>query len=377
MSETIRVDIKRKAHAYDIVIDSFLPDAWMGEVEERVPASGWLLVADENVAARYPVVAQAEGRENWRAVTIRAGEENKTVADYAALLDTMLGMSVDRKTVVVAMGGGVVGDLAGFAAASLLRGVRFVQIPTTLLAQVDSSVGGKTGVNAAAGKNLVGAFHQPELVLVDTAFLETLPRREYLSGMAEVVKYGIMGDREFFAQLVANAPRLIGETPDRALLERVVAHCCRMKMHVVATDETEKGRRGLLNLGHTFGHVLESLAGFDGSVVHGEAVAMGMVMAARFSVRHGLLEREEYETMLDGLARLEQPVSLSQLGRGKEDKTYWAGKLQPATVAKILLKDKKASSGALTLVLLHAVGDARLHGKIRAGDAAETMLEFV
>ncbi len=380
---TIRVDIKRKSHAYDIVIDSFLPDAWMGEVERRVPASGWVLIADENVAKRFSVADRAAEREHWRVLTLPAGEENKTLADYARLVETLLSLGIDRKTVIVAMGGGVVGDLAGFASASLLRGVRYVQVPTTLLSQVDSSVGGKTGVNAAAGKNLVGAFQQPELVLIDTSFLATLPPREYLSGMAEVAKYGVLGDGEFFARLVADADRLApgdagsaGGARDRALLDQVVAHCCRMKMEVVADDEREKGRRGLLNLGHTFGHVLESLSGFDGSVAHGEAVAVGMVMAARFSAARGLMREDERDRMTEGLRRLGLPVALSELGRGREDGGYWRRKLRPDIVRMILLKDKKADSGTLTLVLPHAIGDARLHRNIRAEDAVETMASF-
>lgn len=377
--DPIHVPIHRKDHAYALCIDSFLPDAWLTAIETRIPASQWILIADENVARQYPVVTQAAARENWRALTLPAGEENKTVRDYAALLDTLLANGIDRKTVLVAMGGGVVGDLVGFAAATVLRGVRFVQVPTTLLAQVDSSVGGKTGVNAAAGKNLVGAFHQPDLVLIDAAFLRTLPEREYLTGMAEVAKYGLLGDRDFFDRLIADADKLVGEAPERALLESVIAHCCRMKRDVVSADETEKGRRGLLNLGHTFAHVLESLAGFDGTVTHGEAVAVGCAMAARFSLRHGMLNEPDHAAIVDGLRRLRLPVELTGeagLGRGKTDASYWREKLRPDAMRRLFLKDKKASSGTLTLVLLHGIGDARLHGNVLADRAVEIMLEF-
>lgn len=377
MSETIRIDIVRKSSGYDIVLDSFLPDGWAAEVERRVPASGWLLAVDENVARRHPVAQAVSPREGWRVFTLPAGEENKTVASYTALLDRLLSLGVDRGTVLVAMGGGVVGDLCGFAAATVLRGLRFVQIPTTLLAQVDSSVGGKTGVNAAAGKNLVGAFHQPEFVLIDPAFLATLPKREYLSGMAEVVKHGILGDSEFFDRLTANAEHLVRDTPNRVLLEQVIAHCCWMKMNIVASDEKETGRRGLLNLGHTFGHVLESLAGFDGSVVHGEGVAMGTVMAARCSVKQGFLSSGDCDRIVAGLRALHLPAALSELGHGRGDAGYWRERLRPDALRPLFLKDKKASAGTLTLILLHAIGDARMHKGVRVEDAVDVMMEFV
>ena len=370
----IPVAIERRPHEYRIIVDDFLPGRWVEEIERRVPASAYFLAVDANVADRHPLEEAVASRPGWYAVRLRAGEEHKNVADYTGLFERMLAAGLDRRSVAVALGGGVVGDLVGFTAATFMRGIRFVQVPTTLLAQVDSSVGGKTGLNMAGGKNLMGAFHQPELVLIEPAFLLTLPRREYLAGLAEVLKYGVISDRRFFLELLECAPALADRDP--GVLARMVAHCCRMKADIVAADETEKGRRGLLNLGHTFGHALESLAGYDGSVVHGEAVSVGMAMAARFAREQGLMTEPEEEVLLAGMRRLELPVALSQLGRGCEDPSYWRNALLRDALVDILLKDKKSASGTLTLVLPHAVGDSRLVTGVDAAAAADLMIRL-
>jgi 3-dehydroquinate synthase len=280
-------------------------------------------------------------------VTVPAGEASKDVARFPALLERILALGIDRRTVLVAFGGGVIGDLCGFAAATLLRGLDFVQIPTTLLAQIDSSVGGKTGVNTAQGKNLVGAFHQPVLVLADLDLLATLPRRELLAGYAEMAKYGLIADAGFFARLEANAGRLL--ELDRALLAEAVATCCRMKAEIVAEDEREAGRRALLNLGHTFGHALEAETGFGDRLLHGEGVALGMALAADLSVRLGRLPAGEAARVRRHLASVGLPVTLAAIGLGPGD----ADRL----VAH-MAHDKKTRDGNLTFIVLDAIGRA-------------------
>lgn len=364
----VYVDVKRGDHRYGIFFDSFLPDRWRDEIEARVASDRYFAVFDHNAATLHGLDRPGSERKGWTHLRLGAGEEHKTLASVAELCERILALRPDRRSVVVAVGGGVVGDMGGFAASMLLRGLRFVQVPTTLLAQVDSSVGGKTGVNMAGGKNLIGAFHQPELVLVDPAFLKTLPEREYLSGLAETIKYGLIGDRAFFQSLTAEAERLARRDPE--LLAEVTAHCCRMKAEIVGADETEKGRRGLLNLGHTFGHALEALGGYDGSVNHGEAVAVGMALAASFAVERGMLSSSEAELARDGLRRLGLPTRIGELRlrdfpKRPEEEEQLRG---------VLLKDKKAAAAKLTLVLPAAVGDCRLVHGVSAGDVAAFML---
>ena len=225
--------------------------------------------------------AGLEARPSW----CRDGEGSKSFAAFETVCEALIAARIERGDLVIALGGGVVGDLAGFAAAIVRRGIDFVQVPTTLLAQVDSSVGGKTGINSRHGKNLVGAFHQPILVIADTALLDTLPAREFRAGYAEVAKYGLLGDAAFFAWLEANWQDVFaGGTPAR---EHAIAVSCRAKAGIVARDERETGDRALLNLGHTFGHALEAGAGFSGRLLHGEAVALGMALAFEFSARKG------------------------------------------------------------------------------------------
>ncbi len=278
---------------------------------------------------------------------VEGGEQAKSWSNIGALLDSILAHRLERRDLILAFGGGVIGDLAGFAAAVALRGIDFVQIPTTLLAQVDSSVGGKTGVNMAAGKNLAGAFHQPRLVLADTAILDTLPRRELLAGYAEVVKYGALGDEPFFAWLEANgADVLDGAGPKRshAILESV-----RAKAMIVEEDERETGRRALLNLGHTFGHALESAVGYDGRLLHGEAVGIGMVMALDLSVMLGLAPAEDADRLRRHLASVGLPSSPLDV----EGQAWDAQDLVDR-----MGSDKKVRDGRLTFILAHGMGKA-------------------
>ncbi|MEO9527695.1 MAG: 3-dehydroquinate synthase, partial [Roseibium sp.] len=253
----------------------------------------------------------------------------------------------ERGDAIVGLGGGVVGDLTGFVAAAVRRGMAFVQVPTSLLAQVDSSVGGKTGINSRHGKNLIGAFHQPVLVLADTAVLDTLPLRDFRAGYAEVAKYGLLGDAEFFAWLEANWKAVFAGGPER---DEAVARSCRAKAEVVAADELETGRRALLNLGHTFGHALESAVSYEtGRLVHGEGVSIGMMLAHEFSERLGLIGAEPVARVRAHLAEVGLPVTVQDI----------PGQLPTAgTFLDIIAQDKKVSRGALTFILTRGIGDA-------------------
>ena len=273
------------------------------------------IVTDARVRAAWGDVVEASLRDagfDPRWLVLPPGEATKSWQRLAEVVDWLLSLEVERKDHVLALGGGVIGDLVGFAAAMLKRGCHFIQLPTTLLAQVDSSVGGKTAINTAAGKNLVGAFHQPSLVLADPLALETLPRREVAAGYAEVVKYGLLGDAAFFAWCEANGPALMDG--DQALREQAVAHSVAAKARIVAQDEFETtGLRALLNLGHTFGHALEAETGFSDRLLHGEGVAMGMVLAARYSARLGLLPHADADRVAAHLAAVGLPPDLAEL----------------------------------------------------------------
>lgn len=295
-----------------------------------------LLVSNETVAPLY--AERVEKTIGARAVTrhiVPDGEQHKTLSQIETIYDSLIAMRANRDTTIVAVGGGVVGDMAGFAAATYQRGVRFVQVPTTLLAQVDSSVGGKTGVNLPAGKNLVGAFHQPAHVLIDIDTLATLPDREFIAGLAEVIKYGLVYDGEFFTWLEDNIAPLGQRDPDA--LVRAISRSCEIKAAVVTADELEGGQRALLNLGHTFGHAIEKVAGY-GVWLHGEAVAAGTVMAAHASgLSAPVIERIETLLLAAGL-----PVAPPQVGAGP--------------IRQAMQLDKKVREGQIRLVLLNAIG---------------------
>ena len=293
-----------------------------------------LVLTDANVAPHY--LAQT--------CVLPPGEQEKTLARFAEITEVLADMGASRDATVLALGGGVVGDLAGFAAACWMRGVRFVQLPTTLLAMVDSAVGGKTAVDLPQGKNLVGAFHQPSAVLADVATLDTLPERELRAGLAEVVKYGALGDAGFFAWLEDQAEALLAREP--AALAEAIARCCAHKAAIVARDETEQGERMLLNLGHTFGHAIETQQGYGG-LLHGEAVAVGMVLAARLSAELGRAPWPDAARLAALLERLGLPVAIP------------AGLAPDALLARMRL-DKKAVSGALRLVLWRGIGQAEV-----------------
>lgn len=280
------------------------------------------------------------------------GEVHKNVATLQIIFDRLLEHRMERSTILIALGGGIIGDMTGFAAASFLRGVNFIQIPTTLLAQVDSSVGGKTGINHPLGKNLIGAFYQPKLVCCDLGTLTTLPEREFVAGMAEVIKYGLIRDIGFFHFLVENLEAIMALTPTP--LQRVVQTCCAIKGEIVAADEHENDQRALLNFGHTFGHAIESLTGYD-QLLHGEAVAMGMLMASDLSRRMGWLSNAEFETIANLLRQTGLPLTIPRF---------------PAEAfLDAFSRDKKVRSGRPRFVLLQGIG----HGVVTA-DVPEELL---
>jgi 3-dehydroquinate synthase len=323
------------------------------------------IVTDENVARHHLETLKrslaASGIAS-QALVLAPGEAAKSFAALAQVCDWLLATGLERGDCIIAFGGGVIGDLTGFAAAVVLRGIAFIQIPTTLLAQVDSSVGGKTGINSKLGKNLIGAFHQPRLVIADTSVLSTLPRRELAAGYAEVVKYGLIGDRAFFDWLEENAPRLFAGEPEALI--HAVRVSCEAKARIVAADETEAGIRALLNLGHTFGHALEAAAGFGERLLHGEAVAIGMAMAFRFSERASLCRPGAAAQMAAHLASV-------GLATGPRDLTFDLP--GPDRLLEIMRQDKKARDGRLTLILARDIGQAFIAPDI----ADQEVLEFL
>ena len=332
------------ARRYRILIGAGLlrqPQHWLDAIGGR----HLLVISDENVAPLYAsrISAGLAGRKLSQ-LMLPPGETHKTLDSVATIFDALAEMGASRDATIIALGGGVIGDLAGFAAACWMRGIAFVQMPTTLLAMVDSSVGGKTGVNLAQGKNLVGAFHQPRAVVMDTDTLATLPPREMAAGFAEVVKYGALGDADFFAWLEGNASALLAREP--AALTHAIATSCRHKAAIVARDETEQGERALLNFGHTFGHAIEAEQGFGG-LNHGEAVAVGMVLAARLSAELDRAPQADAHRLAALLERLGLPTALP------------AGLAPEALLARMRL-DKKAVSGQLRLILWRGIGWAEI-----------------
>ena len=320
-----------------------------------------VVVSDRNVGPRYGAAArqalQAAGFE-CELITVPAGETAKSLATVRACYDQLAALRLERKSFIVALGGGVVGDLAGFVAATYLRGIAFVQAPTTLLAQVDSSVGGKVGVNLKAGKNLVGAFYQPRLVLCDLATLATLPAREFRAGLAEVIKYGIIYDAGLFARLERDLPALARRQP--ATLAAVVARCCEIKAQVVRQDETESGWRAILNFGHTVGHALEASSHY-GKYLHGEAIAIGQVAAARLSARRLGLSECQVQRIRNLLQRAGLPTEVSLTNRQRE-KLLAAMKL-----------DKKVSGGEIKFVLARKIGEAQFGQSVPAALLEQTL----
>ncbi len=368
-SASTRVAVDLDSRSYDIFIGRGLlarADELIAPVlkQKRV-----FIVTDSNVAPHYlgnlATTLMKAGIKSDH-IIVPAGESTKSFENLSRVLDAMLAAKCERKTMIVALGGGVIGDLAGFAASILLRGVDFIQIPTTLLSQVDSSVGGKTGINTAAGKNLVGSFHQPRLVLADTDALNTLPHRELLAGYAEVAKYGLLGDAEFFAWLEQNAEQALslGQN-DQSALTHCIAESCRAKAKIVGEDEKEAGARALLNLGHTFGHAMEAEMGYGGELLHGEAVGIGMVMAFDLSARIGLCSADDADRARAHLAKVGLPVS--------PPKTGPKGKITVDALIAHMAQDKKVADGAVTFILARGIGKAFTTADVPMAKLRETL----
>ncbi|MBM3596235.1 MAG: 3-dehydroquinate synthase [Alphaproteobacteria bacterium] len=361
----IPVDVA--GHPYEVRVEA-------GLLAELVPHCRGLLrkrevaiVTDANVHAAWGEVVDKALRDHghephWR--ILPAGEQTKAWDTLAATVDWLLDMGVERGDHILALGGGVIGDLTGFAAAILKRGCKFIQLPTTLLAQVDSSVGGKTAINTRAGKNLVGAFHQPALVLADLAALDTLPQRQLLAGYAEVLKYGLIGDADFFAWCEENGAALLsGNSRAR---EYAVAHSVSHKARIIAEDEHETtGTRALLNLGHTFGHAMEAETGYSDRLLHGEAVAIGMVLAARYSARLGFMPRVSAERLTRHFEMVGIQGSLAALALDCDGKA----------LAAHMLHDKKMTAGTLPFILMKGIGQAYLDKGIALEDVAQFLDE--
>jgi 3-dehydroquinate synthase len=347
-----QVEVGLGERSYPILIDNGLLDRSAEMLAPYARNGRVVVVADDAVWESQGGRIQASGL-TIALVTIPSGESSKSWAELARLVDHLLELGVERSDHIVAFGGGMIGDLTGFAAAILKRGCRFVQVPTTLLAQVDSSVGGKTAINAPAGKNMVGAFHQPSAVLIDPSTLETLDPRQLRAGYAEVVKYGLIGDPAFFSWCEENGAALLAGDVEARL--HAIETSVRAKAAIVGEDEREtSGRRALLNLGHTFGHAFEAEAGFSDRLLHGEAVALGMVLAFRFSAERGLCPTADADRVEAHLAAVGLPVR-SELGT-------------PASLVEHMTHDKKKSGGRVPFILARGIGDAYVDQSVELAD---------
>ncbi|MBO6902897.1 MAG: 3-dehydroquinate synthase [Rhizobiaceae bacterium] len=366
-AQIVRVGLGERA--YDIVISHGLIAQAGARISGAFSGARVAIVTDKNVAAHHLATLEASlagaGLEH-ATVVMEPGERTKSFAALQHVVDAVLAARLERGDLVVALGGGVIGDLAGFAAAIVRRGMRFVQMPTSLLAQVDSSVGGKTGVNSTHGKNLVGAFHQPSLVLSDTGALDTLSEREFRAGYAEVIKYGLIDRPAFFAWLEKNWVEVFSGGPART---EAIAESCRAKAEVVARDELETGDRALLNLGHTFGHALEAATGYDSArLVHGEGVAIGMALAHRFSARMNLASPDDANRVEAHLKAVGLPYRLDQI----------QGELPGADgLMDYIRQDKKVSRGALTFILTRGVGQAFVSRDVPAAEVRSFLAEQI
>ncbi|MCC0004464.1 MAG: 3-dehydroquinate synthase [Methylobacteriaceae bacterium] len=356
--EIVRVELG--ARGYDIVIGEGAIAEAGARIVALAPKAACAIVTDENVAKAHLPTLQASldaAGVRHSTIVVPPGENTKRYQWFEQVCEAIIAARIERGDFVVALGGGVIGDLAGFAAASVRRGVRFVQIPTTLLSQVDSSVGGKTGINSAHGKNLIGAFYQPSLVLADTAALETLPEREFRAGYAEVAKYGLIDAPDFFAWLEENWRAVFAGGRERI---EAIARSCASKAAVVARDETEQGDRALLNLGHTFGHALERLVNYDGQrLVHGEGVAIGMASAFRFSAARGLCAGQDAERVAGHLRTVGLPTRIRDIAG------WEAG---PDAILEAMYQDKKVQQGSLTFILARGIGQSFIAKGVEPGE---------
>ncbi|WP_193174704.1 3-dehydroquinate synthase [Oricola nitratireducens] len=366
-AETVNVALGDRA--YDILIGPGLLAEAGRHVAAVLPGTRAAIVTDENVARHHLATVRESLKEAGIEATeiiVAPGEPSKRFETLQDVVYRILDARLERGDVVIALGGGVIGDLAGFAAAIVRRGMNFVQMPTTLLAQVDSSVGGKTGINAPHGKNLIGAFYQPRLVLADTGALDTLPAREFRAGYAEVVKYGLIDRQDFFSWLEENWPKIEAGGPERI---HAIAESCRAKAAVVARDEREAGDRALLNLGHTFGHALEAAAKYDPEIlVHGEGVAIGMVLAHEFSARMNLASPDDARRVAAHLETAGLPTNLNAMKAQLRDADTMLG---------FIAQDKKVTRGALNFILTHGIGQAFIARDVPASEVRSFLVEKI
>ncbi len=362
-NETVSVELGERS--YDIVVGENLLQDGGNIIAPLLRQPRVIIISDSNVAPIYNDVLVdslvSEGIHH-ESLVLPAGESTKSFKYFAELVNSILALGIERSTCLVALGGGVIGDLVGYAAASVLRGIDFVQIPTSLLAQVDSSVGGKTGINTVHGKNLVGAFHQPRLVLCDVSVLDTLPERELKAGYAEVVKYGLIGDEQFFNWLECHGSDVC--EGNKVSRQRAVVKSCKAKAKIVVEDEQEAGRRALLNFGHTFGHALEAEAGFSDLLLHGEAVSIGMVMALTLSTKLGHCKSKTQVAARDHLRNVGLPVSIAD-----RPAVNW----DTEALINHMAKDKKVTNGVMTFVLARGIGQAFLSRDVEREDLIEVL----
>jgi 3-dehydroquinate synthase len=359
--DTLRVELGDRS--YDIVVGAGLLADAGSLIAPVIRQKRAVIVTDENVAKLHLKTLEAgldKAGIAHHAIVLPPGEATKDFAHFSKLCEDVLALGIERGTPLIALGGGVIGDLTGFTAATLLRGLDYVQVPTTLLSQVDSSVGGKTAIDSKHGKNLIGAFHQPVLVLADIDTLSTLPQRELLAGYAEVVKYGFIRDREFFEWLEQAGPKLVAGDIDAR--RQAVLKSCAAKAAIVAIDERETGDRQLLNFGHTFGHALEAETGFGDVLLHGEAVALGMRLAFDLSAELGLCPSEAVERVRRHYETVGLPTAISQIGNNRH--------FTPAALLQHMGKDKKVRDGRITLILARDIGNAFISREV-----ARTTLE--
>jgi 3-dehydroquinate synthase len=361
------VSVDLGSRSYEILIGRNILERAGSEIGGRMPGRRVAIVTDENVARYHLNTLSASLKAAgiaFTAITVAPGEKSKSFATLETVVDGILGARIERSDLVIAFGGGVVGDLAGFAASIVRRGVRVVQIPTTLLAQVDSSVGGKTGINSDRGKNLVGTFHQPSLVLADAGVLDSLTPRIFNAGYAEVAKYALLGDAAFFAWLEDNWRAVVAGWPER---DQAIAIACRGKAKTVAADEQEQsGTRALLNLGHTFGHALEAATGYSDRLLHGEGVAIGTVLAFAFSARRGLVSPDDVKRVARHFADVGLPTRMADIP---------GEPMVAETLMKAIAQDKKVSRGRLTFILANAIGAAFVAHDVPPAEVAEFLAE--
>lgn len=350
---TVSVDLGERS--YDILIGRDIIDRAGAEIAARLPGARMAIVTDANVADSHlrTLTRSLDAADvEYVSIVVPPGEGTKSFAAFETVIEALLEARIERSDAVLALGGGVVGDLAGFAAGTVLRGIRFVQMPTSLLAQVDSSIGGKTGINTSHGKNLVGVFHQPSFVLADSGVLDSLPEREFNAGYAEVAKCGLIGAPDFFGWLESNWRAVAAGWPER---EQAIASACMAKAAIVAADERESGVRALLNLGHTFGHALEAAAGYSGRLLHGEGVSIGMVLAFGLSEKLGHCTRADVDRVVAHLSEVGLPTRISQIpgeGFGVDE------------LMALMAQDKKVKRGRLTFILAKGIGRAFIAGDV-------------